>query len=61
MNTSVLLPDTTEFSIIAFDLVVSPNKLRLLIFKKLGSKVASFKLLATYHTPAEAFNTESLV
>ena len=60
-NTSVLLPATTVFSTVASDLVVSPNNLYCLMFNRLSSKDANFKLLATYQVPAEALNTDSFV
>jgi len=58
---SVLSPTNTAASIVAIDLDSIPNTLRFLVSKKFLLLDASFKLLETYHVPAEALNTASLV
>ena len=60
-KTSVLFPDTTEFSTVAIALEISPNNLYCLIFSKLSSSDESLRLFATYQLPAEALSTDSFV
>ena len=60
------MPVNITFSIVANDLVVSPNTLRLpdgklLINNQFWSEVSTLRFLATYQTPEDAFNTASFV
>ena len=57
------LTEDTNYKLVAIDKEVKPNNLYCLSASdvKLGSDVANFKLLATYHTPSEGLNTASFV
>ena len=61
MKISTLSLIKTAASIVAIDFDSNPKTLRFFVFKKFLLLDASFKLFETYHVPADALNTASLV